>query len=554
MTERARCNRLKGTDLAALTCHHGPLLMLFRHTSPRYHPPASLSVRTPNPPALAPFLSPTATSQEGHPRRRYSTWEDHPDTIVTEEGAMAAALSTTSSSSGKRKHSAANNFWVVKNGKASGIYQSLDDVQRQTEGADKPVVKGFPTHAAAEAFLRGTAAKKTKAAKYYGVAVGRVPGIYTDWPTAKSHIDGVKGARHQSFPTWEEAKAFVDRIKKPLGAPISLRADLSETSSASTGKMDGDAEHAAKRQKTENTSPTMATTSTDIKMEPGMGPLPSDAVDGFDPNIKLDDTYGDIRAKTEDELSATKQQPTGHFNGPIYVDTDGGSRGNGRTGAKAGVGVYFGPNDPRLVCRDPPSSTISDDDPRNVAEPLRGERQTNQRAELVAIARALDHIPIDRSVVIKTDSWYSIRCLKEWNDTWEKRDWKNSAGNNVENQDLIKPILARMRERDACQAETAFTWVKGHNGDPGNVGADAQANKGMEKWTVKLASGSTLDMSPTLRTPYTNRYSEQPKQGRLRQEKPKQEKPKQEKSEADEFGGEDMDEAFNNLPNSGING
>jgi len=52
---------------------------------------------------------------------------------------MAGALSATSSTSGKRKHSATNNFWVVKNGRASGIYQNLDDAQRQTEASDKPV-------------------------------------------------------------------------------------------------------------------------------------------------------------------------------------------------------------------------------------------------------------------------------------------------------------------------------------------------------------------------------------------------------------------------------
>lgn len=49
----------------------------------------------------------------------------------------------------------------------------------------------------------------------------------------------------------------------------------------------------------------------------------------------------------------------------IVVYTDGSSRGNGQQGCQAGLGVFFGVNDPR-----------------NVSERLAGEPQTNQRAEL----------------------------------------------------------------------------------------------------------------------------------------------------------------------------
>jgi ribonuclease HI len=139
--------------------------------------------------------------------------------------------------------------------------------------------------------------------------------------------------------------------------------------------------------------------------------------------------------------------------------------------------------------------------PRNVAEPLRGDRQTNQRAELVAIARALDHIPIDRSAKIITDSNYSIKCLTEWFQKWEDKGWKNAAGKPVENKDLIEPILARIRERDMCRATTKFEWVKGHNNDPGNVAADIAAVEGSRKSTPELRAGQHRDISVTLRTP-----------------------------------------------------
>lgn len=53
----------------------------------------------------------------------------------------------------------------------------------------------------------------------------------------------------------------------------------------------------------------------------------------------------------------------------LVVWTDGACQGNGRDGAVAGVGVWFG-----------------EDDPRNISEKLEG-KQTNQRAELMAAIR-----------------------------------------------------------------------------------------------------------------------------------------------------------------------
>jgi len=210
--------------------------------------------------------------------------------------------------------------------------------------------------------VKGSLVKKTKPIKpkFYGVAVGRVPGVYTHWPTVESHTKGYKGAKQQGFATREEAQAFVDRARKGSSAPISLQGHLSEASSAATHRME---EHAPKRQKREHASPATMATNVENKAEPGMGPLPPGAVDGFDPTIKLDENLGNIRAKTTEELNATKQHPTGNFKGPLVVHTDGGSRGNGKVGAKAGVGVYFGPRDPRFVSRNiahnPPSSDLT---------------------------------------------------------------------------------------------------------------------------------------------------------------------------------------------------
>jgi len=141
---------------------------------------------------------------------------------------------------------------------------------------------------------------------------------------------------------------------------------------------------------------------------------------------------------------------------------------------------------------------------RNVSEPLRGPRQTNQRAELTAVARALDHVPIDRAVLIHTDSNYSIKCLTEWFQNWEKRNWKSSSGKDVENRDLIEPILARIRERERCRANTSFKWIKGHSNDPGNIAADHLAVHGSRNSTPEVRDTDFRTGSATLNTPTTD--------------------------------------------------
>lgn len=128
--------------------------------------------------------------------------------------------------------------------------------------------------------------------------------------------------------------------------------------------------------------------------------------------------------------------------------------------------------------------------PRNVSEPLTAEgKQTNQRAELAAIGRAIDIAPIDRPVLIYSDSYYSIKCVTEWFQKWERNDWKNSAGKPVENKDLIEPIIARIREREMARATTKFTWVKGHSTNEGNIGADALATNGATQGQVQRQLG-----------------------------------------------------------------
>jgi ribonuclease HI len=114
----------------------------------------------------------------------------------------------------------------------------------------------------------------------------------------------------------------------------------------------------------------------------------------------------------------------------------------------------------------------------NISEPLAGPRQTNQRAELTAIKRALDMVPLDRDAAVHSDSAYAIKCVTEWGPRWAAGGWVTAARKPVENRDLVEELLRRVRARERCGAKTRFKWVKAHAEEEGNVQADRLAVEG----------------------------------------------------------------------------
>ena len=117
---------------------------------------------------------------------------------------------------------------------------------------------------------------------------------------------------------------------------------------------------------------------------------------------------------------------------------------------------------------------------RNVAERLQGAIQTNQRAELTAVLRALEIAPGDQEAHIYTDSRYSIDCVTVWYKSWERNEWQTSLKKPVMNRDLIQAILIKIRERERLGTKTRFQWVKGHSNDPNNEAADRLAVRGAQ--------------------------------------------------------------------------
>lgn len=131
-------------------------------------------------------------------------------------------------------------------------------------------------------------------------------------------------------------------------------------------------------------------------------------------------------------------------------------------GGTAGIGVYFGENNPD-----------------NVAEQFGDVGETSQRAELAAIKAALTVIAERNSgdkYAIHTDSEYSLNCLAEWYKAWELNGWKTANGEVVANQDLIKAILKLMGS-SPCAGKVKMCKVQAHGSSYGNNMADKYARE-----------------------------------------------------------------------------
>lgn len=157
----------------------------------------------------------------------------------------------------------------------------------------------------------------------------------------------------------------------------------------------------------------------------------------------------------------------------VQVWVDGSCLNNGINNASSAVGIYYDP-----------------EDQRNFSSKLSGGKQTNNRAELLAILYVLCTNLTTTSLKIYTDSQYSIKCLTEYHYRWQVNGWTTSKGDAVESANIIKYSLDLLEQRNSVGASTELCHVKGHANDTGNNAADKLANTAArdvaERGRVKL--------------------------------------------------------------------
>lgn len=288
-------------------------------------------------------------------------------------------------------------------------------------------------------------------AGYYAVRIGKRPGIYTTWEDCREQVDGYPCATYKKLKTLDEAEAWMQRaLPYPVKQKILPANHFPDEAGASIGS------EPSGRVPTSSSStvkPAAASQSyldsgSESQITPGLSSVRSHAVAG------------------QSRMSATAED---------VVYTDGACAGNGQHGSVAGIGVWWGV-----------------DDSRNLSERCPG-RQTNNRAELIAIIRALETTPITSTpLIIKSDSQYAIKCFTHWLPVWRRHNFTTSKREPVKNVELIKYMDALFSLREHSGQQVRLQYVRGHVGEVGNEGADALAVRGAKLHEVEEPDWSTL--------------------------------------------------------------
>ena len=177
--------------------------------------------------------------------------------------------------------------------------------------------------------------------------------------------------------------------------------------------------------------------------------------------------FKDLHILTTNLLNE-KQEPIEIESDTIVVYTDGACSNNGKPNAIAGIGVYFGPSDPR-----------------NVSDRVVG-KQSNNTAELSAIIEVFSilkkEIQLGQKIIIYSDSIYSIRWCGEYGSRCEKNNWENKGKKGgqrkpIPNLELGKKLylLCKNNPNISLRHIKAHTDLQDKH-SLGNNGADKLAN------------------------------------------------------------------------------
>ncbi|XP_037778059.1 ribonuclease H1-like [Penaeus monodon] len=342
---------------------------------------------------------------------------------------------------------------------------------------------------------------------FYAVAKGKKPGVYATWPECQAQVTGFLGARYKKFATMTEAEEFIRENSssnvidnRQVSSPVtSNKIDIRSSAAGAREKMKQKSLNVntafAKNDNNNDDgrlSPTLVQMKQDMKRlqkelsdlrsrfdeyvaEKSRGSGFTSQTQGFHTSavvpgkrkreksreevidLDLDEPSTSIRRTDFTDNRSNNTKFVTDNDGFLIVFTDGACESNGRVGAKAGVGVYFGR-----------------DHPLNVAEPVRG-RPTNNTAEIQAATYALElaHASGFDKVAIHTDSQFMINCMTSWLKSWKRNNWKKKDGEPVKNKEDLMDL-------DKASEGLMVKWVhvKGHSGNVGNEEADRLAREG----------------------------------------------------------------------------
>ncbi|CDU25804.1 related to Ribonuclease H [Sporisorium scitamineum] len=281
---------------------------------------------------------------------------------------------------------------------------------------------------------------------YYAVQKGRQQGIFHTWAECEAATKGFAGAVFKKFDSPDAAQSFVQADGYGASSSSARSSSASRTSRHHPYATTTSSSKASGKKWSKQTKHAPATTHASAL---GKRPWNSEQASTNPPHVNP--VFPP--APTTSTGGGSPRKST------VYCD--GSSIGNGKANARAGWGVFF---------EDPDLHHL------NESRRLPGPAQTNNRAELMAIIRAIQLCPNDgRQLLIMSDSQYSMNAVTKWLPNWKKRGFKTALGEDVQNQDLIMQLD---REMDSRYPRPKLEYVKGHAGIDGNEIVDRMAKYG----------------------------------------------------------------------------
>ncbi|KFM79439.1 Ribonuclease H1, partial [Stegodyphus mimosarum] len=340
---------------------------------------------------------------------------------------------------------------------------------------------------------------------FYAVKSGRIPGVYLTWAECEAQVKGYPNAVFKKFVTHELAEQFVGCTP---GSIAKNNVNILNTTSKSSSITFSGIHHlnlnpsvsstvlASTSDSTNNPPPTLihppSKRSRQCYYAVHRGKRPGVYHTWTECEAQIRDFQNASYRKFDNEEEALDYVRTGgivkaskreirniHYNNRVIkrtrsenkdceyilanpdecvvIFTDGASAQNGKVRARAGIGVYWGPNHPL-----------------NTSKRLSG-RQTNNRAEIHAAIHALRQANLigAKKVKLYTDSQFLIHAITDWIKKWKSNGWKLVNGDPVVNKDDFIDL------ESACEnLDIEWIFVKAHARNHGNDEADRLAVAG----------------------------------------------------------------------------
>jgi len=312
---------------------------------------------------------------------------------------------------------------------------------------------------------------------FYAVRRGKEPGIYRSWPECQAQVNGFNKPEFRKFPTEAEAKEFIDGGSRPTDSksPSSLKRKLSKVEGCDDSVSIPSSNLRQWCDELHSVSSSLEALQHVLKgdivdfdaIRSRLAAVASDLEQTSTPGIDAGGKrkFQPERAAKEAATSVNAEGLTTDKDGFVIVFTDGACEGNGKVGARAGIGVYW-----------------SADHPWNASDPVKGDKATNNAAEIQAVTKAVTTARANAvsKLKIKTDSQFVINCVTKWMSGWKRKGWKTAAGHEVINKaDLM--VLDKAVE-DFGRSDVVLEYVPAHVGIEGNEAADRLAVLGAKKY------------------------------------------------------------------------